>query len=134
MYTVLEPHAYNNVLVRTIKYCCTSSNFFTYVHTHIQCRNLQRGRVEVLRVCQEKKIITPNRFCLLRTSPHTHIHTHTHTHTHLFLTENIKKDGMVTKSNEKYTLFYIVFQVLKALLTKICKIQSPELLLLVVLY
>ena len=65
---------------------------------------------------------------------HTYTHTHTHTHTHLFLTENIKKDGMVTKSNEKYTLFYTVFQVLKVLLTNICKIQSPELLLLVVLY
>ena len=44
----------------------------------------------------------------------------------LFLTDNIKMDGILTK------IFYIVFQVLKVLLIKICKIQSLDLLFLVV--
>ena len=35
------------------------------------------------------------------------------------------------KSNEKYTPFYIVFQVLKVLFIKIFKIQLPDLLFLV---
>ena len=36
MYTVLESHAYNNVLVRPIIYFCRSSNFSTFIRTHVQ--------------------------------------------------------------------------------------------------
>ena len=46
--------------------------------------------------------------------------------TPLFQTDNIKMDRLLTK------IFYIVFQVLKILLKKICKIQSLDLLFLVV--
>ena len=45
----------------------------------------------------------------------------------LFLTVNIKIDRILTK------IFYIVFQILKILLIKICNIQSLYLLFLVVL-
>ena len=38
-----------------------------------------------------------------------------------------------TKSNEKYIPFYIIFQVLKVLLIKICKIEPPDLLLIVLI-
>ena len=44
----------------------------------------------------------------------------------LFLTNNIKMDRILTK------IFYIVFQVLKVLLIRICKIHSLDLLFLVV--
>ena len=45
-----------------------------------------------------------------------------------FLMGNIKMDRILTK------IFYIVFQVLKELLIKICKMQSLDLSFLVVLY
>ena len=44
----------------------------------------------------------------------------------LFLTDSLKMDRILTKT------FYIVFQVLKVLFIKICKIQSLDLLFLVV--
>ena len=46
----------------------------------------------------------------------------------LFLMDNIKMNRILTKN------FYIVFQVLKELLIKICKMQSLDLSFLVVLY
>ena len=46
----------------------------------------------------------------------------------LFLTDNIKMDRVLTK------IFYIVFQFLKEVLTKICKVQSLDLSFLVVLF
>ena len=45
----------------------------------------------------------------------------------MFLTENIKMDRILTRQN-----FYIVFQILKVLLIKICKMQSLDLLFYVV--
>ena len=50
----------------------------------------------------------------------------------LFLTDNIKIDRIPTKLKWKTCPFYIVFQVLKVLLIKLCKIQPPNLLFLVV--
>ena len=46
--------------------------------------------------------------------------------------DNIKMDEIPTK--KKKHPFYIVFQVLKVLLMKICKMQPPDLLFLVVFY
>ena len=47
----------------------------------------------------------------------------------LFLTDNIDQDGQNTNQNPmKNTFpFYIVFQVLKVLLGKICRMQFPDL-------
>ena len=52
----------------------------------------------------------------------------------MFLTDNAKLDVTPTKAklNEKYTLVFILFQVLKILLIK--KIQVPVFLFLVVFY
>ena len=52
----------------------------------------------------------------------------------MFLTDNAKLDGTPKKAkpNEKYTLVFILFQVLKILLIK--KIQLPVFLFLVVFY
>ena len=72
--------------------------------------------LQVLKNCQQITFVQPNGFCpLSNKSP-----------TPLFLTDNIKMDRILTK------IFYIVFQVLKVLLIKICKIQSLDLLFLVV--
>ena len=80
-----------------------------------------------IRDCRQITFVTLNRFFSL-SKP-----------TPLFLTENIKMDRIPTKSSEKYMLcpFYIVFQVLNIQvlnihLTKICKIEPPDLLFLVV--
>ena len=72
--------------------------------------------LQVLRDCWQITFATPNGFCLLSNK----------NPTPLFLTDNIKTDRILSK------IFYIVFQVLKVLLIKICKIQSLDLLFLVV--
>ena len=79
----------------------------TFIYTHI------RG-------CQEITSVTFNRFCPLSNSPP------------LFLMENKKMD---TNQNQmKNTCsFYIVFQLSKELLIKICKIKPQDLLFLFVL-
>ena len=52
--------------------------------------------------------------------------------TPLFLTDNIKMDRIPTKIIWKiHAPFYFVFQVLKVHLSKICKIDPPDLLILV---
>ena len=71
--------------------------------------------LQVLRDCRQITFVTLNGFCQLTKTP-----------TPLFLMDNIKMDRILTK------IFYIVFQVLKVLLIKICKIQSLDLLFLVV--
>ena len=52
----------------------------------------------------------------------------------LLLTDNIGQDGQNTNRIQMKStfLFYIVFQVLKVFLGKICKIKPPDLLLLIV--
>ena len=72
--------------------------------------------LQVLRDCWQITFVTPDGFCLLSNK----------NPTPLFLTDNIKTDRILSK------IFYIVFQVLKVLLIKICKIQSLDLLFLVV--
>ena len=54
--------------------------------------------------------------------------------TPLFLTDNIKMDRIYTNQNEMKNIchFYIVLQVLKVFLIKICKTQPPDLLFLAV--
>ena len=80
--------------------------------------------INELKDCQQMTFIMLHRFCLLsekKTSPP------------LFLMDNIKMDKIPTKNMKNVHPFYIVFQVLKVLI-KICKMQPPDLLLLVVLY
>ena len=72
--------------------------------------------LQVLRDCWQITFVTPDGFCLLSNK----------NPTPLFLTDNIKTDRILSKN------FYIVFQVLKVLLIKICKIQSLDLLFLFV--
>ena len=72
--------------------------------------------LQVLRDCWQIIFVTFNGFCPFKQK----------NPTPLFLTDNIKMDRILTK------IFYIVFQVLKVLLIKICKIQSLDLLFLVV--
>ena len=67
--------------------------------------------LQVLRDCRQITFDTLNGFCLSSKKKTTS----------LFLMDNIKLDRIITKS------FYIVFQVLKILLIKICKIQSLDL-------
>ena len=50
----------------------------------------------------------------------------------LFLTDNIKMNRTRTKIKRKIHALYITFQVLQVILIKICKIQTPDLLLLVI--
>ena len=72
--------------------------------------------LQVLRDCRQITFVTLDEFCPLakkKTTP-------------LLLTDNIKMDKILTK------FFYIVFQVFKVLLIEICKIQSLDLLFLVV--
>ena len=70
---------------------------------------------QVLRDCWPITFVTLNGFCSLSKKNHA-----------LFLTDNIKMDRILIK------ILYIVFQVLKVLLKNICKIQSLDLLFLVV--
>ena len=78
-----------------------------------------------LRDCRQITFGTLNRFCLFsKTPPPPHP---------LFLTDNITMDRMPTKIKWKvHTFFYIVCQVLKVLLIKICKMQPADLLFLFV--
>ena len=73
--------------------------------------------LQVLRDCRQITFVTLDEFCPLSKKKKT---------TPLLLTDNIKMDKILTK------FFYIVFQVFKVLLIEICKIQSLDLLFLVV--
>ena len=70
---------------------------------------------QILRDCRQIIFVMPNVFCLLSKKSHP-----------LFLNDNINMDRILTK------FFYIVLQVLKVLFIKICKIQSLDLLFVVV--
>ena len=70
--------------------------------------------LQVLTDCRQITFFTLNGFCLLSKKTHP-----------LILMDNIKMDRIIK-------IFYILFQVLKVLLIKICKIQSLDLLFLVV--
>ena len=91
MYTTFEYHADNNVLVRSIKHFCRSSNFTAYIRTHIQ------WFVEPCRRAESSKGLSKNNFChayqILSIKQPPPI-------TPLFLTDNIKMEGMPNKSFE----------------------------------
>ena len=66
--------------------------------------------LQVFSGCRQITFITLNGFCLSNNPP-----------SPLFLTDNIKMDRILTN------IFHNVFQVLKVVLIKICKIQSQDL-------
>ena len=102
-----KPGHGNPVLITTVQAELSKLNFnFDDIRTYF---------LQVLRDCRQITFVTLNGFCQLTKTP-----------TPLFLMDNIKMDRILTK------IFYIVFQVLKVLLIKICKIQSLDLLFLVV--
>ena len=74
----------------------------------------------IFRDCQQITFVTLNRFCPLSKPQGP-----------LFLMDNIMMERIPTKIKWKM-LFYTVFQVLKLLLMKNCKIQPPDLSFLVV--
>ena len=76
-----------------------------------------------LRDCWQITFVMLNRFCPLNKTPYP---------APLFLTDNIKMDTISTAIKWKIHAFTLYFKFLKVILVKLCKIQPPDLLFLVV--
>ena len=104
--------------------CCVASrrNFGTLVSALESRGVLSSANVKD---CQQITFVTLIRFCLLSKERPTPL-----------VVNEQHQDGRNTKQNqmENRFPFYIVFQVLKVLLIKICKIQPLDLLFLAALY
>ena len=83
----------------------------------------ENQNLDHLRDCQQITFITFNRFCPLNKTLYP---------APLFLIDNIKMDRIPTTIKWKIHAFTLYFNFLKVIIIKLCKIQPPDLLFLVV--